>query len=104
MPCTACGRPDALPLTPSTQEVLCPPCTAHAALVQASREHLHALLWPTLTAWARHWQAAGVRTPDLAATVTLYGTYWHPQGATDAGDDPYTAARAAVEEMLEADA
>lgn len=95
--CARCDRPHAQPITHPTggTEDLCPDCTARAALEHAAAQHLHALLAPTLTTWARHWVAAGVKPQDLAAVLEAHGATW---GAGPR--DPYAAAQVVVRDAL----
>lgn len=58
----------------------CPKCSVKAALDEAAMAHLHALLWPAVSAWAQHWKAAGMQSDALVAILELEGLFWHPDG------------------------
>lgn len=103
--CDHCGSLDH-PMTLTHQAgnppTLCPRCTARFALTDAAEAHLHALLWPTVVEWAKHWKAAGVSEGALSAALHIEGTYWHPNGALHRDGHPFDlatdATRAALEE------
>ncbi|CAM3991452.1 hypothetical protein [Deinococcus frigens] len=82
-------------------DALCPGCSARVALENAAAEHLHALLYPTVQAWARHWKAAGVGASALGTTLSLEGHFWHPDGLLyRREDDAHDAALAVIREAL----
>ena len=95
--CACCGTPDALPFQFSTgyEEPLCPACATRAALLQAAEASLHALLWPVIEKWAKHWVAAGCQPGQLQAALAMYGEYFHNDGAharPDEDGDPHQQA------------
>ena len=61
-------------------------CAQHAAqesLNDAALQHLHALAWPIVSAWARYWQAAGLSEGALESDLELWGDHYHPDGALE---------------------
>lgn len=96
--CVACGAPAAdLPMPYQRGAgTLCPQCAARVALEEAAGVHLHALIYPTVLAWARHWAAAGVSADGLSTTLSLEGFHWHPDGALYRGPVNAHASAAAV--------
>ncbi|MHA0044394.1 hypothetical protein [Deinococcus sp. PEB2-63] len=89
-----------LPHRVGNLEVLCPTCTARTALTDAAWEHLHALLTPTVTAWAQHWAAAGMDAQALSDILNAEGTYWHPHGALARPSEGNRAAAQVIGEAL----
>ena len=89
-----------LPHRVGNLEVLCPACTARTALTDAAWEHLHALLIPTVTVWAKHWAAAGLPAQALTCILDAEGTYWHSHGALARPSNSYDAAAQVVREAL----
>jgi hypothetical protein len=86
---------------PGVNEILCPACTARVTLEDTAADHLHALLYPTVLAWAQHWAAGGVSAAGLSGALALEGFHWHPQGARYRGqDDAQTSAADVIREAL----
>lgn len=80
--CTSCLAPSALPFPHhiGSEEMLCPACSARAAVLQTAEASLHALVWPVVERWAKHWHAAGCTPAQLQTALMVYGEYWHPEG------------------------
>ncbi|OLV16365.1 hypothetical protein [Deinococcus marmoris] len=76
--------------------ILCPTCAARVSLENAAADHLHALIYPTVLAWARHWKGAGVGAGALGSLLALEGHFWNPDGALYRDCDEAEAAAAAV--------
>lgn len=101
--CDQCAAAPGLPMPhrPGNMEVLCPACAAQGAVMDDAAEHLHAMLSPALTAWARHWHAAGLDLGQLAGLLELEGAYWHPNGGIAREGGHFDNARAMLGEVLE---
>lgn len=78
-PCELC---DKLPgMLDSLGQYLCPRCAREMGLtdlmadhlIQAVQHHVMPQLEATIRAWAGHWMAAGLLTPDHAASTAEWG-------------------------------
>lgn len=101
--CDNCGSLDhTMTLThrAGNPPILCPRCTARESLGAAAEAHLHALLWPVVVEWAKHWRAAGMSEGALATALLIEGAHWHPEGAMHRDGDSFALAADAIREAL----